>query len=396
MKHLTRYLLLPLAALLFAACAKDDAVPVPPTPVERTLLVYMAGDNNLAPDGRNNLVSITAAMQGYAGDARTIVYLDTPDAPPCLIDVTPTGQRELYRWSSPQNSASRATLREVIALTRELAPASRYGLILWSHGVAWLPSSAQGYLTRTPQRDASPWPATKWFGQDTSASPAGYLDTEDLAAAIPDGVFDYLIFDACYMASVEVLHALRHKADYIIASPTEVISTGFPYGAIVRNLLQANPDLEAVCRSYFAFYAEHPDVRYRSASVSMTKTAELSALAAATSELYTAARAHDPAVFSAFDLSTAQPLDRYRRHFLLDLGSIAAQLERQGGVTSAQLTRWREQLARTVVYESHTDAFFDLPLVECCGLSSYLPVAAYADLNDYYTALEWWVSANDN
>lgn len=389
MKRFLLYLL-----LLCTACAKDDPAPVPPTPVERTLLVYMAGDNNLASDGRNNLVSITATMQGYSGDARTIVYLDTPGENPRLIDVTPSGQAELYRWPSPQNSASESTLREVIALTRELAPAARYGLILWSHGVAWLPSSAQGYLTRSMGRESDPWPATKWFGQDTSASPAGYLDTEDLAAAIPDALFDYILFDACYMASVEVLYALRRKADHIIAAPTEVISTGFPYGAIVRPLLQETPDLEAVCRSFFNFYAQHPDPRYRSATVSMVKTSELEGLASATAELYAQALAADPEVFSGMKLAGIQHLDRYRRHFLFDQSSIVLELGRQGGVSQGSVAAWQAQLARTVLYEAHTPAFFDLPLAECCGLSCFVPVEAYADLNDYYASLEWCVATN--
>lgn len=377
------------AALLMTGCAKDGAEE-PPTPVGRTLLVYMAGDNNLSANGYNNLQSITATMQGYTGDARTVVYIDTPGENPRLIEATASGQRELYRWSSPQNSASGATLAEVIALTHRLAPASRYGLVLWSHGVGWLPSSATGYLVaRSLGRNADPWPATKWFGQDVTSSPMGYIDTEDLAAAIPSGVFDYILFDACYMGSVEVLYALRDKCDWIISSPTEVIAEGFPYGDILPQLLLRTPDLESVCRRYYNYYVRHPNATSRSATVSLVRTSQLEALAAATQRLYTAALAADPNVFTEFDISSVQRLDRYRRPFIFDLASIIRRLKEKGAVSQTDVEHWLVQLARTVVYEAHTDAFFDLILTECSGLSSFIPVAAYSDLSGYYSTLSW-------
>ena len=375
-------------ALLFAGCTKEGDAPIPT--VSRTLMVYMAGDNNLAANGAANLESITAAMAGYAAsDARVVVYFDVPGENPRLIEVASDGQRELYAWPSPQDSASGATLAEVIGLVRRLAPAEKYGLVLWSHGVGWLPASAQGYLTRSMVRKADPWPATKWFGQDVTAQPTGYIDTEELAAAIPAEMFDYILFDACHMASVEVLYALRDKADYIISSPTEVVAEGFPYGAVTRSLLRETPDLQAVCKSFYNYYAGHPSAVYRSAAVSLVKCAELDALADATATLCGAAQAADPTVLSAMDITRLQHFDRYRRHFLFDLGSIADELARQGKVPAAALAAWRSQLARTVVWEAHTAAFFDLPIEKCCGLSGYVPVAEYADLNSYYITLEW-------
>lgn len=380
------------AVPLLGGCRKDDPAPV--RTVDRTLLVYMAADNNLAGYIPDNLDGLAAGMGSAPGDVRTVVYLDTPGGNPRLIEVTAEGQRALYTWPSPQNSASGAALSEVIGLVRRFAPARRYGLALWSHGVGWLPGAASGYLTRSMVREPSPWPATKWFAQDVTADPAGYIETAGLAAAIPDGMFDYILFDACYMASVEVLYALRNKADWIVASPTEVVSDGFPYAGITGELLRETPDLGAVCRSYYDYYAGHPKAAYRSATVSLVRTSELEALAAATGELCGAALRSDPEVFSAMDIGRVQPLDRYRRHFIFDLESIAGELQRTGTVTAATVDRWREQLARTVVWEAHTPAFFDLPLTACCGLSGYVPVAAYGDLNRDYAALEWTTRIN--
>ena len=381
-------------AFLLSGCTKEQTER-PVSPVQRTLLVYFAADNNLSSNVQANLEGLVQGMTRIpAENGRIIAYLDTPGDNPRLVEVTAVGTKELYRWSSAQNSASAATVREVIDRVRRTAPAERYGLVLWSHGMAWLPSSATGYFVKSCQRSEQAWPATKYFGQDTGANPTGYIETNDLAAAIPDGMFDYILFDACFMASVEVQYALRNKADWIIAAPTEVIAESFPYADITSELLHRDPDLKAVCESYYLHYAQHVRPTYRSATVSLVSTSQLEALATATAELYGAALTRNPAVFSDFDLSAVQPMDRFYRHSLFDLNDITSRLEATGAVGSSETARWREQLGRTIRYNAHTAAFLDLPLRVCCGLSCYVPVKVYPELNEYYVTLEWYSATN--
>lgn len=395
MKAYTTYLLhlLPASVLclaLLCGCEKDEAPE--PTPVERTLLVYICADNNLAEDAQANVRAMErgfAAQGAGACGTHLVVYLDTPQGHPQLLEVTASGTREVYAWPSPHDSASPEVLREVIRRVCRDYPAAKYGLVLSSHGMAWVPSTATAYFTRSRSRAGEQWPATKYFGQDDHPGPTGYLETEELAAAIPDGHFDYILFDACFMASAEVMYALRAKADYIVAAPTEVISEGFPYAEIVGELLAPQPDLESVCRTYYEHYARHPDARYHSASVSLICTSELEALCDVRTRLWSSALARDPGIFADFDLSQVQRLDRYRRPFLFDLNSVVKRLETLGAVTGADAAQWRAQLARTVVYEAHTPVFFDLAIAECSGLSGYVPVAAYPDLNACYKTLEW-------
>ena len=234
------------------------------------------------------------------------------------------------------------------------------------------------------------WPATKWFGQDTGESPAGYLDTEQLAEAIPAGVFDWILFDACFMASAETLYALRDKTERIVCSPAEVIADGFPYEEITAELLKVSPDLQAVCETYYRHYAQHAQSSYRSATVSLVETSQLDALAAATASVLGAALTADPEALAGMDLHRLQPLDRYRRHFLFDAGSVVRELESRGLVPASLADAWRAQLARTVPYEAHTPQMLGLALDACCGLSMYVPYADYADLNEYYRTLGWY------
>ena len=370
-------------------CTKDGEDPRYPH-ASRVVLVYMTGDNSLGGYVRDNLDAMRRGMASAPAGSRTIAYVDTPDGNPRLLEVTSSGTQTLYTWPSPHNSASAATVREAIGRVRTLAPADRYGLVLWSHGLAWMPSWATGYLTRSKARIGDIWPATKWFGQDTGENPAGYLDVEQLSEAIPSGVFDWILFDACFMASAETLYALRDKAERIVCSPAEVIADGFPYAEIMAGLLRPEPDLRGVCETDYRHYADDPRPAYRSATVSLVETSQFEALAEATASVLGAALTADPEVLSNMDLNRLQPLDRYRRHFLFDMGSVVRELETRGLVPALLAEAWRAQLARTGSYEAHTPTMLGLALDACCGLSMYVPYADYADLNEYYRTLGWY------
>lgn len=386
--QLRRFLLVLLLGVSFGGC-REDAEP-PCAHSSRVVLVYIAGDNNLSGYVQGNLDDMVAGMASAPQGTRTLVYMDLPGSNPRLAEVTASGLTTLHAWASPHNSVSAAVMGEVFSLTRQLAPADRYGLVLWSHGLAWLPSSADDYLVRLGARSEGLWPATKWFGQDTGETPVAYLDTAGLRTAVPEGMFDYILFDACFMASAEVLYELRDKTKWIICSPAEVLADGFPYDKIMPGLLSAEPDLRAVCETFYRRYAEDPRPEYRSAAVSLICTSELEALAAVTAVVFSAALDADPAVFSEMNLSQLQTVDRYRRHFLFDAGSVVDNLEQCGLVSAPLAGAWWEQLSRAVVWEAHTAHMLDLALRRCCGISLYVPYGGYPDLNEYYTTLGWF------
>lgn len=69
--------------------------------------------------------------------------------------------------------------------------------------------------------------------------------------------FDFMLFDACYMQSVEVIYQLRDRTDYFIGSPTEIPGPGAPYEAVVPALFsQDKPEIN-IAESYYTVYAEN-------------------------------------------------------------------------------------------------------------------------------------------
>ena len=60
------------------------------------------------------------------------------------------------------------------------------------------------------------------------------------------------------MANIETLYDLRRSADYIVASPCEVMGIGFPYDQFVPALLSdadAASKMRQTCENFYAYYA---------------------------------------------------------------------------------------------------------------------------------------------
>lgn len=401
-------LLLPFVSL-HTSCrpVEDDA------PAERLLIVYMASDNNLWPYAQRNIDGLAAGMADAPAHTRTVVYLDKQgEDAPYLFEVTADGTKRLYSWSEDHNSASPAVLREVLDKAMELCPAHAYGLALWSHGTGWLPGEALPDLAKSVSKesafppaklsltalDSGPdealpatgeWPSLYYFGQDDDVPGGAYLEMDDLAAALPEGVFDYILFDACFMASAEALYPLRDKVDHVVASTMEVIADGFPYAEITPFLLQSTPDLEKVCEEYFSYYADHADPRYHSATISLIDMRQIGLLATLTGDLLKEALSRDPeALLRQTAEKRLQCFDRYNRHFVYDMDNMMENLMEDGLVPDAELAAWRAQLSRTVLLERHTSGFLGWPVNRCCGLSVYVPSEG-SPFNAFYEELAW-------
>ena len=86
------------------------------------------------------------------------------------------------------------------------------------------------------------------------------MDIRELAERLRPFHYDFLVFDACFMSSIEVLYEMRNSFDYIISSPTEVLATGFPYKEILPELLSNSPNYSEIVEKYIAQYNEKKGV----------------------------------------------------------------------------------------------------------------------------------------
>lgn len=363
--------------LCLAACQKED---VPEPQRARAILLYMAGDNNLGAQIDRNIAQIIEGAQGL--DTRQyefLIYADQRGHTPALFRLAERGgavDTVRVRDYEEHNSAQARTLGQVLHDVRADFPAPSYGLILWSHGTAWFPDNGNGYL--------------RSFGIEDDET----TEIDELADVLQGQRLDFLLFDACYMGVAEVVYQLRDVADHIIASPTEVLSTGFPYADLMPLFLAPTVDAVALARTFFNYY-DQMSGDWRTATVSVTDTDALPRLAEATRD---ALGGRTLADMTRLDASGLQALEHLSRATpcLYDLRDIVAAV-----ATPEALARFDEALADAVPYAAATPtAYFDSPgyslsIRSFCGLSAYLPREGLDRLSEWYRRLDWHEAVYD-
>lgn len=203
--------------ILFSGCANEDEPEQ--EPVNRTVLIYMLSNNNLGSTYRFDTQNINDMLQvaasGGLNGGNLIIYRDGYDTNPQLIQIrkneSGSAEKAIIKEYPDRNSATTEVMRSVIDETKELFPAKEYGLILWSHSTGWAPGNSSLALSPARRYELP----TRSFGQDGK----NYMEIDELAEAIPDKQFHFILTDVCFMGGIECAYQLRNKTDYYIRQP---------------------------------------------------------------------------------------------------------------------------------------------------------------------------------
>lgn len=384
--HLTppgRWLwLLAVVSILFTGCSKEKDEPQP-VAVNRTVLVYMLSDNNLGAnyyfDSQNIDEMMQAAAVGELNGGNLIVYRDGYDTNPQLIQIKPgpsgQAQKVIVKEYPDRNSSTGEVLRSVVDETAQLFPANEYGLILWSHSTGWVPGNSSLALSLRDQLPKQIAP-TRSFGQDGSY----YMELDELADALPDHRFRFILSDACFMGSIECAYQLRNKTDYYIGSVAEVMGAGMPYALTIPLLFDYQLNLGQVCQAIYNHYNSQTGA-YRTATTSLVDCQGLEGLADAVRTIFEAHRGE-----TVPDLSNVQHFDRSYPYICYDLRDYLAQF-----ASTDELQQLDQALNETILYQAATPAILGALLVRThCGLSCYVLGTGDSTLDRYYTTLDWY------
>lgn len=403
-------------AAFVSSCVENNKID---NTFKRTVLVYMAADNSLAGNATNNIMSITSGIRNENDNANMLVFVDIRGNLPVLMYIH-NGQRDTLVRYNELDSTDPNVLSDAIEYMVEHFPSESYGLVLWSHGQGWLPTAQLHYVApksyvqsrdgQTPYLSVTnglrdPFAkdivtSTKPFAWEDRAGqtpPYKCMEIDDMVNAIPDGLFDFIAFDACYMGCVEVIYALRHKADYIISSCYEVIADGLPYYIVALDLLKG--DLMKVCREYHTYY-NTLDVGNRMAGISLVKTDGLYNLAKSFGKIVDYYKDEIP----GFDINNVQLFDRFDNHVFFDLEDFVEKLD----VEKKFINEFRLQLERFVTYKISTPKMFpndadgrnrwgttEVNIDKYCGMSVYIPIEKYeaSGLNSDYKKTDWSIDS---
>ncbi len=371
-----------IATIIAASCSIEDSYTPEVTErvYERVLFVYIAGDNSLDSEVEAKLEAIESGAQQMGDDQIVVAFVDSYGDESALYQITNSESVLIKEYGIDLNAADGQTFEAIVEQVVELYKAQKYGMLVFSHASGWLP---QGALT-----NPTSFVTTKSIMQDGSDE----MEIADFVAAIPSNTFDYIIFESCYMASVEVVYALRNKADYIVASSAEVVSPGFEeiYPSAIQYITPLEPDLQRFAQEYFDCWSAKSGV-YQSATISLLDTSAIDRLAECVKQINSCASPSETAY------TEIQYFNRSGYRLISDFGSYI------DSYAPADLAaEFQEALDAVVIYKQATQYFllgqsYDYEINAHSGLTTYIPQASLSDLNSEYYQTEWYQEvANDS
>lgn len=285
------------------SCHHDDDTPEDNT-ARRTVLVYMAAENNLTRFATEDLEEMKTGSLKLAEDQNLVIYVDKAGSltTPYIVRAK-NGEMVDTVFMKEALSADPTTLQDVIQYTREHFPAKSYGLLLWGHASGWLVSTKDSISRTRGSSILEPKAYGGATGNNSSSSSGNYwMNIVPMAKAIQNGMgSDHLSFifgDCCSFGCLEVAYELRNVTDYVIGSPAEVPDMGAPFDLIVPDMFIETDNFYAkIIDHYFDYYLDifknNPqyynkkvgDLAGYSVPLAVVKTSGLDNLAYATSTL---------------------------------------------------------------------------------------------------------------
>lgn len=382
------YVLMSLVLMCLVTCDDDNDKPV----INRTVLVYIMGDNSLQ---RYISGDVSEMTEGAAGIDLTrnnlLVYVDNGSSVKLFrmykkkngeID-----QDVLETYEPNRNSVGLSEMKEVFSFVHKNYPAESYGLVLWSHGEGWKPGTGND-------------PSSRWIGQDNSGGATlGISTLSEVLSVVPR--YEYILFDACFMQSVEVAYELREHTNSFIGSPAEIPGPGAPYQEVVPAMFASDPAM-AIARSYYGYYeslytGERPSSDHWTggAALSVIKTDKLEALAEATKAVLPAL------IQNGETVDVGSVLDYDRRSNSAYIGYYDFELLMKSLVnTEGELASWSAAFAAAVPYAESTNRIFTMfsngmmfSVTGYSGVSIYVPRSGNPALNESYRSFQWYEAA---
>lgn len=385
--------------VLFPACESPVISNTTPAPA---VLIYMAADNNLDYYAIANIRQMEQGLSGCS-ESNIFVFIDRNSggspSHPYLLRLNKNTESSgitspILRVYPEQNTCNPDFLRKVIADVKDYSRqrnAELRRLVLWSHGTGWLPEGTPFNEIDDENEDINSkgQPPLFSFGLDNNGGIDGTsyqkeMEITDLASALDGEHFDLLLLDACFMGTIEAAYEFRQACDYLIASPSEILSSGFPYIDIINNLVCDIVDPLEVAEKIFNYYNNQKGIM-QSAAISIIDTRYLTKLALEMELVYM----DYLSCRDSLPISSFLQYDRTGSNYFFDFKNFIFSLSEQ---TKKDYSGILNCYQDTLPYYMHTVKMFNtLDLTGTEGLSIYIPntFLTRSELHAYYKSLSW-------
>lgn len=224
--------------------------------IGKTVLIYMAGRNNLSETIEADLSEIKNGSRHINDKHNLLVFVrdyNSGDQPWLarvkngqLVDKV-TLQDMGVMSSDGQNRASDPAVMEGVmsyAFKHYRVTPGNYGLVLWGHGSGWL---MMDEVKRDPTRAFG-----IDYGSDRQSNDGRWINIPEMAKILKTMPhLKYIMGDCCNLMCLENLYELRDVCDYIVGSPAEIPGQGAPYHEIVPDLFSDGKFYTNIINKYY-------------------------------------------------------------------------------------------------------------------------------------------------
>lgn len=391
-----------LIGLLFGSMACSHHHDEPVAPNSRTVLIYIAGQNSLSSLINKDLAEIEEGVKKINSKTdNLLVYIDDRSQPRLIrisTDKDGKAQEEIIESYSEHNSVDPTIMKQVINQAFKAYPANSYGIVLWSHGEAWIPATTRSEIAF----QASNQQELEWWGEDSMSN--SHMNITDLADVLKSTKYlTFLCFDACYMLNMETAYELRECGDYLISCPTEIPGPGAPYQNVVPAMFDKTDNVgKSIANAYYSFYNSKYNNGIRisndnwtgGVSIGTIKLKELENLANQTAKIISANIKDGKEIeYSDIFCYDKRPANLYYH----DFKEFMEKLTNRNG----DYTTWKSAFDKAMDYWATTPAnysssiksMFDIDS-NAGGLSIYIPRQSQElAIKNYFHSLAWYKAA---
>lgn len=368
--------------------------------VSRTLIVYAMAENSLSNYLQADINEVFAAAAKVPDDCRLFAFLDNskPDFTPHICRFyNNNGVSEkdtVFLFEKDFCSSDTAALREVLDMLLNDYPTESLDIVFSSHGSGWLRHHAK----------SAPWRSIGVDNGENSYSDktVDVIEVEELAAVLENlpVKVDRLMFDACFMQTVETAYALRDAAKWIIASPAEIPGNGAPYEKLVPLFFSQ----EAGVKEIIDVYKNDYDTSNNGVVLSTVRCENMTLLADATYPLVKKYfnKGTEMSVGAIFSyLSEGYFYSSVSYPAFYDINAVMLEV-----LDDSEYTEWKRVFDGAVQYLNCSERWYTAVLrrsftvdsAVCSGMSMYLPKddSSHECFNADFATTEWFSAAGWN
>lgn len=403
-----KLLLLLLSVFVFVSCS--DEIPEEKVPVKsgRTVLAYLISNNtgyDLDSDLKHNLVDMYSGLAQTKDSCTLLVYYRPNKSDgnglegPAILKYSSDGNGNINGHSllnggdlnasrviqesdgisyfkEEQNhiSTSPETMKRILNLMVDICPSDSYGLIFGSHGSSWMPGGKV---------------VGRSFGDDGGYS----INIPEMADAL-ERVFsgkqlDFILFDACMMATAEVCYEFKDVTDYLIGAVVETHVKGHPYDIVLPKLYEKDVPYNEVCEEYIK-YSKELNAWGTCAAVDCSKMDDLAEWVGANLEVYSGK-------LYSFDKDDVQQYGvNSFKYFSFDIVDYFKNLNAGNTPEGLDDVMNMVVIAKDALYGKNlVSGIYPLYIEKdsFCGIGMYVPYTVNDNKyinNEYYETLSWY------